>query len=248
MHSETQYIHTRTGEVVEAISADTELTEIETVTATGARIRRRTVKTASLKQGLTTRRGTEWKSAYVAVSALPEGHPLAPSVVEEKASEQATSTPKTSFTEPDLKKLSDEELSAYANSRRAEKALAEHYLDNAKKELKRRFRTPGPLIRGNVYLEVSSNRRFDPKLARSVLSDEEYRAILVPKPDPARARDILTEARYGEVCKDHGNKLAIRSVTDEDRLRMREQHEIENAKALVDAESFYPKELVDAPF
>lgn len=243
-----RYIHTRTGEVIETISADTEMTEIETVTATGARIRRRTVKTASLKQELTTRRGTEWKSAYVAVSALPEGHPLAPAVAEEKAPQQGAPSPGVSLAEPDLKELSDEELSAYANSRRTEKALAEYYLENAKKELKRRFRTPGSLIRGNVYLEVSSNRRFDPKLARSVLSDEEYRAILVPKPDPARARDILTEARYGEVCKDHGNKLEIRSVTDEDRLRMREREEIENAKAMVDAESFYPKELVDAPF
>lgn len=243
-----RYIHTRTGEVIEAVGTDAELTKIETITATGARIRRRAVKTTSLKQGLTTRRGAEWKSAYVAVTALPEGHPLAPAVVEEKAPEQTASVSEVSFMEPDLKGLSDEELSVYANGRRAEKALAEHYLDNAKKELKSRFRTPGPLIQGNVYLEVSTNRRFDPKRAQSVLSPEEYEAILVPKPDPALARETLSEERYTEVCKDHGNKLEIRTVTDEDRLRLREREEAEKAKAMVDAESFYPKELVDAPF
>lgn len=241
MNTQNRYIHTRTGEVVEVTSTDGDLSKVVTVTATGARINARTLKATSLKAQPKNKRGTEWKSAYVALAALREGHPLAPADETPKQADVDTRT-------PDFKRMTDEELSAYGNAKRAEKMLAEFYMDEAKKELKLRYRDSGAYLNGNVYLEVSTNRRFDANLAKSVLTSQEYTAILRPKPDANLAKEVLTEDRYALICKDHGNKMEIRTATDEDRLRMREREEIENAKANIDMESFYPAEPVVAPF
>lgn len=248
MQNAPQFIHTRTGEVIEITGTDAELSKIVTVTATGRTTRPRAVKTATLKATYLNRRGLPWKAAYVAIEALPDDHPLKPV---EKAQETASApSMRVELATPRFAKMTDEELSAYANARRSERERANDLLELAKVELKRRYAKPGSLISGNVYLEVSTNHRFDPKLAKSVLTSAEYAAILVPKPDPARARDILTKDRYKLVCKDHGNKLEIRSATDNDRRTIQQRKEIEDVKAEVDEVSFYPPDadLIDSPF
>lgn len=253
MNSNTTFVHTRTGETVEITGTDAEMSKIVTVTTTGARIRPRAVKTNLLKTTLHNRRGAEWKAAYVAIGAFPEGHPLAPAAV---VAEQENITVETSV--PRFGEMTNEDLSAYANARKAEVGYASELFDMAKAALKRRYRTTGSRVVGNVYLEVSSNQRFDPKLAKSVLTAVEYNAILKPKPDPSLAREILSEKRYRQVCKDHGNKMEIRTASNDDLRAAAEREEVEKAKAVVDSMSmtpadaspFYPADadLIDSPF
>lgn len=248
MNTQDCFINTRTGEVVEVIDTEGDRSKVATITATGARIRDRYMKTSSLKRTLSSKRGVEWKAAYVALDALPEGHPLRPAQEVPKQVEEAPKNVETDTRTPNLKQMSNEELSDYANSKRAEKMMAEFFMEEAKAELKSRYREPGRYLNGNVYVEVSSNQRFDAATAKSVLTDQEYASILKPKPDAARAREILTEDRYKAVCKDHGNKMEIRSATDKDRMQMREREEIQSAREEIESYSMYPSEPVLAPF
>lgn len=235
MHNDTRFIHTRTGEVIEVIGTDAELSKVVTVTATGRHIRPRTIKTTSLKTTLTTRRGTEWKAAYVAVSALPTGHPLAPA---------AEPQPQISTARVDLRAMDDMELSAYSRQKKAEAALAADLYEDTKKELKRRNPDAQLYIYGDTALSITTNRRFDATLAKKTLTPVEYQAICLPKPDATLAKEVLSEDRYAEICKDHGNKIEVRFATQEDRDRLAEQEDIATRS---DAVSFIPDDAV-APF
>jgi len=240
MHTNTRFINVRTGEVVEITRTEGELSVIATVTATGRTVRERTVKTSSLKTRCTNAKGVPYKAAFVAVNALPANHPMA-------QQEPAESVPDFSTAKVDLAAMSDAELSAYGRQKKAERELAAKLEEDAKTELKRRKPHPDLYIYGDTALSVTTNQRFDGKLAKKVLTSQEYAAILKLKPDAELAREILDEARYKEICKDHGNKIEIRFATQEDRARLAEQQEIEAARAEIE-ESFYPAGAVETPF
>lgn len=233
MHNDKRFIHTRTGEVIEVTGTDAEMSKIVTITATGRQVRPRTVKTASLKTDYTSKRGTPWRAAFVAVSCLPEGHAMAPQP------EQASQAPAEDepLGLPDFSVMDDEQLAAYGNAQKAKMELHKYFVDRAKEELKRRHPDPRTYLRGNVCLEVTTNLRFDDATARKNLTPAEYEATLIPKPDAKRAREILGEKRYKLACKDHGVKLEIRTATDNDRRRIAELEETIAAKAEVDAAS-----------
>jgi hypothetical protein len=240
MHTTTRFIHTKTGEVVEVTGTDAELSKIVTITATGRTIRPRTLKTTTLKTSYTNTRGVPYKSAYVALDALPVDHPLA-------EQNDAPETPQISTRRIDLTAMTDLELSDYGRQKKAERDLAADQYDDAKKELKRRNPDTRLYIYGDTALSVTSNVRFDGSLAKRVLTPQQYEAICMPKPDAARAREVLGEMLYKTVCKDHGNKIEVRFATSEDRERLAEEQEIEEARADATA-SFYPAEEVPVPF
>lgn len=223
-----RFINVKTGVVIEVTSLDGTDAQVATVLATGATVKPRTLKVSSLHGESTTARGTERASGYVALHALPAGHPFAPAP-------QAAEKTRDSFRAPDFSVMSDEEVSDYANARKAERDLAEDLHDKAKKELKNRNPEARPYIFGNVYVGISTNHRFDPALAKQMLTSAEYAAILKPKPDATLAKEVLGEARYSQICKDHGNKVEVRFATDKDRMKLAETEEIEKAKAEIDA-------------
>lgn len=221
-----RFINIKTGLVVEVTAVEGSEVYVLTILATGGAVNPRTMKTSSLHLSPTTARGSARLSGYIAVDALPEGHPLA-SVKEEKQA--------VPFGAPDFSAMSDEELSAYANARKAELALAEDLHEKAKKEIKLRRPNAGAYIVGNVYVGITTNIRFDAKVAKEVLTSTEYAAILKAKPDATLARELLSEKRYLQVCKNHGNKAEVRTATDEDRMKIAELEGIEKAKAEIDA-------------
>ena len=249
MHNENRFIHTRTGEVVELTGTDAEMSKIVTITATGRRVRPRTVKTSSLKTGYSTKTGTPWKSAYVAVSCLPEGHAMAPLDEAPSAAQDVPSTPEFVFDMPDFSKMSEAELSAYGNARKTEAARADDLHEKAKDELKSRTRNPGMRIFGDIAVVAKRNRRFSGKKAKSLLSTVQYAAICVTKPDSAKARTLLNEDSplYKSLLDDHGWTMEIRTATESDRQNLAEKDELAAAKTEMDLESLFP-EHADSPF
>lgn len=69
---------------------------------------------------------------------------------------------------------------------------------------------------GDFLVSVQRNARFDPGLAMSVLSETEYDAILVERPDSAKAKDILAPARFRQCQKESTPKVVISLLPDED--------------------------------
>jgi hypothetical protein len=245
-----QYIHTRSGEVIEIIGTDAEMSRVVTVTATGAKIRSRLMKTTSLKRTFHNTKGTPWKAAYVRLDVLPGNHPLAPKP-EGIATADREEPKRLSHRLPNLEAMSDQELTAYANTKKAEAEVMKNLFEAAKKEVRRRYTTSGARLSGNVYVEISENRRFNPDLAQQHLTPEEYAKILVPVPNSDLARELLAddEARYNKLCKTFDNKVEIRSARPVDYLN------IPTAEKKADpiteeaiAFGLYPSELVDSPF
>ena len=238
-----RFINVKTGVTIQVLGLDEETVKVATVTVTGRLINRRSLKIASLRTDARTARGTLRTSGYVAVDALPESHPLAPDL-DTMPQPVAQPEPIDLLTKVDLEAMDDDELSEYGRGLRAEAALVEKKLNDVKAELKRRKPEPRPYIFGNAYVGITTNIRFDPKLARARLTDKEYTAICTLKPDAELARNVLSEKRYAEVCKNHGNKVEIRTATDEDRLKLAEQEAIDEAKAEIDGFSL----MADDPF
>jgi len=70
---------------------------------------------------------------------------------------------------------------------------------------------------GGYILEVQHNRAFSPKLAKELLSKEEYASILAaPKPDPAKAKALVGAEDYELLMADYPvpYKFVIKEVTD----------------------------------
>lgn len=245
VHTDRRFINVRTGEVIEITGTDAELSKVVTVTATGRHIRPRVMKTTTLKTTYLNKRQMPWKSAYVAVSALPGDHPLA----ETSADAPAKSVPAADETDtraPDFDSMTDEEVSAYANDQQARTELAKFLLDKAKKELHRRHPVPRPYVKGDVYLLVSPQEKFDGETAKANLTDEEYASILVPKPDSNRAKALLTPSRYKMACKKHDNKIEIRPASDAHRRKVAELEATLAAKnAAAEAADLEPEDPFD---
>lgn len=220
MHTDQLFINVRTGEVIEISGTDAELSKVATVTVTGRRVRPRTMKTSTLKTTYLSRRGTPWKSAYVAIRALPEDHPLAGEISTPSAPVQDENAAL-----PDFSSMTDAEVSAYANEQNARVELNKFLMDKTKEELHRRHPVPRPYLNGNVAVTVSPNSRFDAPTAQKNLTAEEYKSIMLLKPDAKRAQAFLTPARYKLTLKDHGNKIEIRPASDSHRRRVADLEE-----------------------
>lgn len=90
-------------------------------------------------------------------------------------------------------------------------------LEALKKELREQI---GTLKEGittideDYYIEVVPNRRFDARLAKSLLSDEEYAKILKTAPDSTLARSVLSPQDYEVLMAVNGQKWTIRERKD----------------------------------
>lgn len=86
-------------------------------------------------------------------------------------------------------------------------------------ELAREFfgeRALGDYAEGNFKVSVQRNARFDPSLAKQVLSDEQFQEILVTKPDSAKAKDILPPALYRQTQKESAPKVTVTLMPEEE--------------------------------
>ena len=238
-----RYINMKTGVTVQVLAVEDGTAKVATVTATNRLINRRTMKVSSLRDDARTPRGALRRTGYIAVHALPEDHPLAPDfdAMPDPVVEPA---PVDLFAAPDVESMDEDELGDYSQGLHAQAALIEARLKVAKAELKRRNPEAKPYVFGRAYVGISSNVRFDAKLAKARLTDKEYTAICTPKPDSTLAKAILSEKRYAQICTDHGNKVEIRTATDEDRIKLSAKADIEDAKAEIDGYSL----MADDPF
>lgn len=69
---------------------------------------------------------------------------------------------------------------------------------------------------GNFIAQVSRTRRFDPAIAKKVLTPEEYTSTLVTKPDSAAAKKALDPERYRAAQREYGYTVRIEPVTDDE--------------------------------
>jgi hypothetical protein len=66
-------------------------------------------------------------------------------------------------------------------------------------------------VEGSFQVVVGRNARFDPALAKELLTDEEYAAIQETKPSGTKAKAILSPVEYQMLQKDaEYNKVTIR--------------------------------------
>lgn len=75
---------------------------------------------------------------------------------------------------------------------------------------------PGDYAEGNFKVSVQRNARFDPSLAKQVLSEEQFQEILVTKPDSAKAKDTLPPALYRQTQKESAPKVTVTLMPEEE--------------------------------
>lgn len=246
MDHSTHFINLTTGQTIEITEDGERIVKVVTITATGARINPRDMKTSSLHRTYRSRNGNgaPYASGFVPVAELPDDHPLAPV-------KQVPQTP--ALKAPDFDAMNDAELSVYGNQMKSHEKRYKQLHESVKRELKRRNPHDRTYVHGDVAFIITTNVRFDPEFARANLTPTEYSKILVSKPDAELAKEVLTEERYKLACKDHGNKVEIKNASDEDRKNASNQDRIEGAKAEIDAESlmveeFIPSDVLATPF
>lgn len=69
---------------------------------------------------------------------------------------------------------------------------------------------------GDYILKVAEDKVFDAAQAKTVLSAAKYKAILVPKPDSTKAKQVLTGAEYTKCQKVRGVKNTVVAVNDKE--------------------------------
>lgn len=201
-----QYINLKTGETISVTKVDGHRTEVVTLTTTGARINPRTVPTNSLKVTPYSNRGDFLTVGFVAVKALPNGHPLSPNGAAELLGDSIL-TPS---------KMGDEELFTYANTCKARMELAKNTYDKARSELANRTSNGGVRIQGNIAVEAIPTRRISEAMAREKLTPKQLNQVSVSKVDSDLVKKVLGEEVYDKVCKTYGWTIKVREATEKD--------------------------------
>lgn len=210
--AKNMYLNVRTNTVVTVLSKDARRASIATVNgdSTG---RSRSVRAAAFHEDYLAHDGQPHTSGYVPLAALPEGHP------------HAVKAPKTDWSSmhpDDIDTLSDDALAAFILEQERIKKDAADLVDRAKAVAKhRRGSNLGIDIQGDVALVYTSGSKFDAPTAKRNLSAEDYKRILLPKPDATMARKLFEhEPEKLTAClKDNGPTLTVRKATDEDRAK-----------------------------
>lgn len=89
-------------------------------------------------------------------------------------------------------------------------------LATMKRELRSRLTKPQQLTFGMSRIIVEENKRFNPDLAKEVLPPARLKKIMVPTPNSAVAREVLTEDEYASVQKHGERKITIKMVEDDE--------------------------------
>lgn len=100
-----------------------------------------------------------------------------------------------------VQNLSDEALITLAARAKARADEAKQEADDYKDEIRRRFEGTKTAIKTDSGIEVTLTypRKFDPKLAMELLTDQELAKIMVTKPDGTLAKKVLAPDDYREV-------------------------------------------------
>lgn len=203
------YRNVRSGSVTKILSQEGDRTLIATV-KDGETSRTRTVPTSSIHQGNLDSEGKSHSSGYVPLNASPA---------------QPTPTENTNWSSMDidnLDELSDAQLAALILKQERIKKDSADLADRAKTVMKyRQGSTLGLDIQDGIALVFTSGTKFDAGTAKRGLSAEDFKRILLPKPDATMARKLFeNEPEKLEAClKDNGPTLTVREATDEDRSR-----------------------------
>jgi hypothetical protein len=73
----------------------------------------------------------------------------------------------------------------------------------------------GKDVAGDLIVEVSLTRKFDPGTAKKNLTPEDYQRILLPKPDSALAKALLGED-YEKTQRTYGQTVRVYPPGDEE--------------------------------
>ncbi|UPU15884.1 hypothetical protein [Stenotrophomonas virus Jojan60] len=95
-----------------------------------------------------------------------------------------------------------------------QKRQIERQIDTLKAEF--RERAIDNYTAGDFLIQVQRNARFDAALAAQVLTEDEFDQVLVTKPDSARAKDVLSPARYRACQKESAPKVIVTLLPDEE--------------------------------
>lgn len=68
---------------------------------------------------------------------------------------------------------------------------------------------------GDFIVRVNRTRRFDPALAKKVLTADEYAATLVTQPDSTLAKRVLPQNVYESTQKEYGWTVKVEEVRDD---------------------------------
>lgn len=202
----SQYLNVRTNTRVQIIEHGKATCSIATVTEGGLG-RSRRVRAAAFHDSYLASDGQPHTSGYVPVASLPGDHPHADRSA-------------TVIDVDNLDELSDDALAQLILEQERIKKDAADLAERAKMVAKaRRGTSTGLEIRGDIALVFSPNSKFDAPTARRNLSAEDYKKILMPKPDATLARKLFeNEPEKLEAClKNNGLTLTVRRATDEDR-------------------------------
>lgn len=212
----TVYFNVNTKNLVTVISKDDREASIATVKDGIPSRRRRSVRASLVHEGYLASDGQPHAYGYVPVTALPEDHPHAV---------KAQKTDWSNVNIDDLDMLSDAELAELILAQERIKKDAAELAEQAKTIAKsRRGGTLGLDIQDGIALVYTSGAKFDATLARRGLSAEDYKKILLLKPDATLARKMFeNEPKKLAVClKDNGPSLTVRKATEEDEAKFAE--------------------------
>lgn len=89
--------------------------------------------------------------------------------------------------------------------------------DEAKEILERyTFDKDEAFSAGDFIVRVNRTRRFDPALAKKVLTSDEYAATLVTKPDSTLAKKVLPQDVYESAQKEYGWTVKVEEAKDDE--------------------------------
>lgn len=198
-----RYVNVKSDVVIEIVGTDdTGRCTVATVQDDGRLVRQRSMLENDIHTESVTKAGQPWKSGYIPVNDW-----------------QKNFTERTnSMADVDITKLDDVELATYVAKKEAQMKLLKDEAEKAKKILKARTSGTGTRIYGEIAVIARVNHRFDPALARAVLSPAEYNAICITVPDSTIAKRVLgaDSEQYKKCMKDNGYSLMVRPATDDD--------------------------------
>lgn len=206
------YFNVRTKKIVAVLDKDSREANIATVND-GSLGRRRTVRASLIHSEYLASDGQPQDNGYVPLAALPEDHPHAVKAPENNWS---------GMNPDDIDNLDDAALAVFILEQERIKKEAADLVERAKAVAKyRRGGNLGIDIQDGVALVYTSGTKFDAPTAKRNLSAEDYKRILLPKPDATMARKLFEhEPDKLDAClKDNGPTLTVRRATDEDKAK-----------------------------
>lgn len=204
------YTNVATGAVVEVVSVNetTGKAEVVSVAPSGVKSNRRTIALTSFRSGLDNTKGVPYRTGYVRSDLL---RPATPEPV-------YTKEPVMDTTEPDLTEMSTGDLAVYMDVVQSKMDAFKALLDNAKTEWRLRVKESGTQVFGETAVNTALASTFSGDLAKKKLTERQYDAICVSKPNPELARRLLGEdsSLYRSLLVPAKARITVRRATEDD--------------------------------